>query len=136
MSIYSLIKRNFKLLFCFGLVGTLGSIINISAYSIFTNIYGFNVNYAAILAFFIAAGNNYILNHYWTFAEMMIDKPLNVRNFSRYVMVNIFGLIINLIVLNLLIYNFGLEFHIQAQFLGILSGMMLNFIFSKKVVFN
>jgi putative flippase GtrA len=67
---------------------------------------------------------------------MMIDKPLNVRNFSRYVMVNIFGLIINLIVLNLLIYNFGLEFHIQAQFLGILSGMMLNFIFSKKVVFN
>jgi len=51
-------------------------------------------------------------------------------------MVNIFGLIINLIVLNLLIYNFGLEFHIQAQFLGILSGMMLNFIFSKKVVFN
>jgi len=86
MSIYSLIKRNFKLLFCFGLVGTLGSIINISAYSIFTNIYGFNVNYAAILAFFIAAGNNYILNHYWTFAEMMIDKPLNVRNFSRYVM--------------------------------------------------
>ena len=136
MIVYSLIRRNLKLLFRFGLGGISGTVVNISTYFIFTNIYNFNVNSASILSFFIAVGNNYLLNHYWTFIEVTRGRPSSIKGFFQYISVNIIGLIVNLIILNLLIYNFGLEFHIQAQLLGILSGMMLNFIFSKKVVFN
>ena len=127
--------KNISLLFRFCLVGSTGTIINITAYYMFTNFLGFGINHSSIYAFFIAVSSNYVLNHYWTFLHKTKGKALTIKKFFQYVSANLIGLSVNLVVLNLFINIFGIDFHVLAQLLGVLSGTVFNFIFSKKIVF-
>jgi putative flippase GtrA len=129
----SFLNRNFYKLLRFGMVGLLGTVVNFIAY--YFLVIGININIAAILSFFVAVVSNYILNHKFTFRIENLNRPLSLKCFFQYLSGNILGLIINLTVLNSLIYIYGINFHIKAQIIGIMLGSIFNFIFVNNVVF-
>lgn len=134
--LYQKIKNNIPKLIRFGLVGTLGAIINFMVYYIAVKFAHFGVNLSAICAFSIAVTNNYILNHYFTFGRENENNSINIQQFIYYLLGNMGGLLINLIVLNMVILFAGGNFHFVGQALGIICGMLSNFIFAKKFVFS
>ena len=136
MTFHKRIKRNIPKLFQFGIVGSVGAVINLTVYFIASDIFHLNLNMSAISAFFVAVSNNYVLNHLWTFKDESNNDAVSFHEFTYYFFGNIFGLIINLVVLNIVVSYVGVNNHFFGQALGIFMGMLSNFIFAKKIVFN
>jgi putative flippase GtrA len=132
---YARIKRNLPKLVRFGCVGTLGAVINFLTYYGAVEFAHFSINVAAIISFCVAVTNNYILNHLWTFGAENKQNNINMRQYIYYFLGNIFGLAINLTILNFVIFYAGKEEHFIGQGAGILCGMLSNFIIAKKFVF-
>jgi len=119
----------------FLIVGALGTIVNIIVFFIFADLLHQDVNIAAIFAFCIAVTQNYILNHTWSFRDV-VNSRINKKSYVKYVCVNIFGLLVNLLTLNLILIEFNPSIKTVAQLFGVLSGTVFNFVFSKVFVFN
>jgi putative flippase GtrA len=136
LNIIAKIKRNLQKLIRFAVVGSTGALINFSVYYLAVEYLNFSVNLSAIIAFFVSVVNNYILNHSWTFSVENNGNPINFKQFLYYIIGNLQGLTINLIVLNITVYYLGLDSHLLGQILGVISGMGVNFIFAKKIVFS
>ena len=118
----------------FGSVGALGAVTNLAIYStlIFIDV---NYNLAAVAAFAVAVTQNFLLNKRWTFRDH--DVTVKYR-FAKYFVLNFLSFLLNLAILNLVIYLFGTEKMIQiaAQILGIMGAMLTNFAGSHIVVFK
>lgn len=131
----SLLKNKISRRFLkFGSVGALGTVTNMLIYSslIFLNI---NYNIASTSAFVVAVTQNFALNKRWTFS----DHDVSIRHrFIKYFVLNFSSFLLNLVILNLVIYFLGTEKTIQiaAQVLGIMGAMVTNFIGSHIVVFK
>jgi len=133
----------------FSSVGALGSITNISIFSllIFLDIH---YNFASIIAFMFAVTQNYLLNKHWTFKD---HNTKTKRKFIKYFILNLSSFFINLAVLNLFVLNFDAEYitylleyfsldlntsnimKIFGQILGIAVAMGFNFLGSYLVIF-
>lgn len=94
-----------------------------------------NINVGVVCAFAVAVTQNYVINHFWTFSSENYNNPLNIYQYLSYILGNVAGLIINLVVLNIFILFAGIHLHLIGQGLGILFGMLSNFVFAKKFVF-
>jgi len=116
-------------------VGALGTIVNIIIFYIFADYLNFNASISSIIAFWVAVTHNYLLNHLWSFKKY-VNFQVNRKSYIKYVCVNIFGLIVNLIVLNLILMQFNPTTKATAQLFGVLAGTFFNFILSKLYVFN
>ena len=95
----------------------------------------FNYNVASSSAFVVAVTQNFLLNKRWTFS----DHDKNMKNmFIKYFALNFFSFLLNLAILNLVIYFFGTDKAMQiiAQLLGIGGAMASNFAGSHRVVFR
>jgi putative flippase GtrA len=136
MNISQRIKKDIAQFIRFGVVGSIGFGINFCVYFGSSELLQLNYNYCAILAFSVAVGNNYVLNHLWTFRVKNCFSSLNFRQFFYYILVNIQGLTINLVTLNLIVIFAGIKYHLLGQAFGIFIGMFSNFIFAKKIVFK
>lgn len=134
--IYGRIKRNIPKLMRFGIVGTIGAAINFTVYYTAFEFVHMGMNLSAIFAFCIAVVNNYMLNHLWTFRVENGNNAVNFKQFVYYLIGNIQGLAINLVVLNLVVSFAGVQFNLLGQMLGIILGMLSNFVFAKKIVFT
>jgi putative flippase GtrA len=119
----------------FLLVGALGTVVNILIFFILADTLHFDATFSSVIAFVIAVTQNYVLNHVWSFKNI-INFQLNRKSYLKYVCVNIFGLLINLLVLNLILLQFNPAIKTEAQFFGVLSGTFFNFILSRLYVFN
>ena len=136
MTFHKKVKRNIPKLFQFGIVGSVGAVINLAVYFMASEIFHLSLNKSAISAFIFAVSNNYVLNHLWTFKKETNNDAVSFHKFLYYFFGNIFGLIINLFVLNIVVSYAGVNNHFFGQALGIFMGMLSNFIFAKKIVFN
>ena len=116
-------------------VGALGTIVNIIIFFIFADYLNINANISSIIAFLVAVTHNYLLNHIWSFKKY-VNFQVNRKSYIKYVSVNIFGLIVNLIVLNLILVQFNPTTKATAQLFGVLAGTFFNFILSRFYVFN
>ena len=119
----------------FLVVGVLGTIVNIIIFFIFADYLNINANISSIIAFLVAVTHNYLLNHIWSFKKY-VNFQVNRKSYIKYVSVNIFGLIVNLIVLNLILVQFNPTTKATAQLFGVLAGTVFNFILSRFYVFN
>lgn len=131
----SRINLDFKKITKFGIVGCIGTIINIASFALWERVFQINYNLSALMAFGIAVTNNYIWNHLWTFKTENQSVPLNIKYYVFYVGGNIVGLCVNLVILNLITIMIGKHYSILAQCCGVLFSMAFNFLFAKKMVF-
>ena len=134
--LFEKVKRNLPQFTRFGVVGSSGVVINFTVYYCLVEFLDLSLNISTIAAFGVAVVNNYVLNHFWTFALENEGNALNIRQLFYYVVGNLQGLVINLITLNLVVYYFGIESHLEGQALGVIFGMLSNFLFAKKIVFS
>jgi putative flippase GtrA len=131
-SIY-LLKHSF---FKFAVVGLLGTISNLSIFYIFVDIFGLWANVFAVVSFMVAGAQNYILHHKWTFGKIMKDEKLSFLGYVKFIITTAFGLVINLIVLNLILYFFDVPYKVIAQGCGVAFGTVFNYFGSKRFVFK
>ncbi len=132
-----LIQRLYNLkFFKFGVVGGLGTIVNLTIFFLFSDLLKINEVFIAIVAFIIAATHNYILNHIWTFKDVTKEERISLSGWGKFILSSLIGLTINLIVLKIIIYLFNPKFKVIAQGFGILSGMIVNFLLAKFFVFK
>jgi len=120
----------------FSLVGSLGSVLNFLIYYYASEKLGIGINGSATLAFLLAVTSNFLLNYFWTFYDESTKRTITIKLYGLYIAVNLKGLLINLLVLNLVVFFFGYQNHAWGQMAGIVSGMVSNFLLSKKIVFN
>lgn len=118
----------------FCVVGTSGLIVNLMVFYLLNSVSGFGVSSSAIVSFFVASINNYLINTFWTFSAS--DAPLSRVNYTKYLVANLIGLVVNVSVLNLIIAVFGVSVAILAQFFAVLSATAFNFVLSRKFVFK
>jgi dolichol-phosphate mannosyltransferase len=116
-------------------VGALGTIVNLIIFFIFADYLNFNASISSIFAFSVAVTQNYFLNHVWSFKKF-VNFQVNLKSYMKYVFVNIFGLIVNLIMLNLILMQFNPNIKTTAQLSGVLAGTIFNFLLSRFFVFN
>jgi putative flippase GtrA len=134
-SFYSHLKIDFTKVLRFGIVGSIGTVINFTVYYVMAEIATLGLNVSAIAAFSVAVTINYAINHQWTFRAENGNHPLNLRQFTYYLLGNLVGLLVNLFVLNVLVAIIGIQYHLVWQMLGIACGMVFNFAFAMIVVF-
>ena len=125
-----------KKLFKFAFTGGLGTITNLVLFFIFADKIGLNHTAVSIGCFLIAGTQNYIINHIWTFKAETEAQPLSVKLWAKFLFASLFGLVINLTVLNILIRVYDWPYKVIPQGAGILVAMFFNFAVSNFFVFK
>ena len=142
----------------FGIVGGLGTLTNLLIFFIFVdylklsklifqfgnfNIFIINININIyqqhlfiLIGFIVAATQNYLLNHIWTFKVETKDKKISINGWFKFILTSLVGLLINLVVFHYIDHYFKLPYKVIAQFFGIGAGMIFNFLGSKFFVFR
>lgn len=127
------IKEHQKAFSRFALVGALGFVVNLA---VFTVAYMFLKQHivAAIIAFTVAVTQNFFLNRGWSFSHRATSRGLPIA-FVTYVLVNLLGLLVNLVILEVLIANFGV-IPLIAQTVSVGAGMFANYFGAHLFVFT
>ena len=120
----------------FSITGGLGTVTNLALFFLMVDILHLNPTFVSCFAFFIACTQNYILNHLWTFKEENTCS-LNFYLWLKFLCGSLLGFIINLIILNVLLFlHFNWAFYVIPQGIGIAAGMCMNFIISNFFIFR
>jgi len=120
----------------FGITGGLGTVTNLFIFFIMVDKFGLPEIPVSIVCFLVAGTQNYIINHKWSFANNTGMSRPSIKKWTLFLCASIVGLLVNIIVMKLIIMNIILPYKFIAQACGILSGMVINFIFSKFLVFR
>ena len=114
--------------FKFGLVGFLGTLINLLILYVFTEFVGIYYLVSAIIAFFVAMTSNFILNKIWTFKEPI---KLNVgKKYLQFSLVSVVALFVNLFFLYVFTEFLGI-YYLISQVLAIGVSLIINFLGNK-----
>ena len=130
------VKKYASLFLKFGLVGALGTVINLAVFWLLVELLRIEPNIGSVAAFVTALTANYFLNQNWTFREEARGELFSAGSYARYAGVNLVGLGVNLIVLNAAIWLFHPQGLMLVQAAGIAAGTIFNFVLSKLFVFK
>lgn len=121
-------------LFLFGIVGTIGFLVDVGVLYLVKNLFGFYIG--RTLSFISAVFVTWFLNRTFTFKQR--SKKSILGEFLYYFWCMIFGGLANLLAYYLLISHYALiaESPIIGVAIGSLVGMLINFITSKFLVFK
>jgi len=120
----------------FLIVGSLGTVTNLAIFFTAVDIAGWNPTAGSIVAFVVAVGQNYVLNHYWTFSHVVKRASVSLRGYARFMTVACVALCVNLALLWAVILGFDPPWKVIAQAVGIAGGTAVNFVGSKHWVFK
>lgn len=133
----------------FGVTGGLGTVTNLLLFFVFADLLNVEPHAVNVFCFFISCTQNYIVNHLWTFKETFKDEDgrekLSFKLWAKFLGGSLLGFAINMTVFSILLRSFDWTFMIAEksvslktipQGIGILCGMVFNFIFSNFVVFR
>src|SRR5690349_8679948 len=115
---------NWVQLLKFGLVGGSGYLINLAVFALLTGSFDLYPTAAAVGAFGVAVTNNFLWNRYWTFGPG--DGPAHFQA-ARFFAVSLASLILNLAVLELLLYTEAVG-ELPAQAIAVAVAMPFNFL--------
>ena len=118
---------NWVQLFKFGVVGVMGYAVNLTAFSLLSELADVHYLAAAVAAFAIAVTNNFVWNRVWTFRGSPGHAGFQA---ARFLIVSVAALGINLAVLALLVDAAGLS-AVPAQALAVAVAMPCNFVGNK-----
>jgi dolichol-phosphate mannosyltransferase len=122
--------------FKFAITGGLGTVTNLVIFFICADKLSFPEVPVSLACFLTAASQNYVINHKWSFRKNTMRKNLSVKKWLLFICTSLFGLGVNLIVLIAVLSFFNPPYKFIAQAVGIMAGMVINFIFSKFLVFG
>jgi dolichol-phosphate mannosyltransferase len=128
----SVVKQALK----FAITGGLGTITNLALFFIFADKLGFYPTAVSVGCFLIAGLQNYLVNHRWSFSNMTQGSKPSLKGYLLFLSASLIGLIVNISIMNAILYYFKPPYKVIAQAFGILGGMVLNFICSKSFVFR
>jgi len=120
----------------FAIVGFLGTVTNLILFFIFADILKLRANPTAICVFLFVGTQNYIFHHSWTFRENTRNGKLSFLGWIKFTITTLFGLGVNIIVLNVILYFYNPPYKVIAQFCGVAFGTLLNYLGSKHLVFK
>ncbi len=120
----------------YGLVGGVGAGVNLLIFFLLSDLLGVHHLTASSIAFCIVAFQNFLLNREWTFRVEGTPKASLLTGYLRYVIGNLTGLGLNILVLAMMVQASGDSAANVGQLLGILSGAVFNFLFAKLYVFR
>jgi dolichol-phosphate mannosyltransferase len=119
--------------FKFGIVGGIGTLINITILYLLTEKVRVYYLISAIISFFVAMSSNFILNKIWTFKE---NVKLEIgKKYLQFGLVSISALLVNLFFLYIFTDILGI-YYIISQILAIGISLIINFIGNKIWTFN
>lgn len=128
-----IILKNSKFIkFC--IVGAIGLLTNLSIFYTTANYIKLDINFSAIIAFLVSNLQNYIVNSKWTFIKA--NKKISFKRYLKYLSSYLFGLAVNLVILNVIVILFGDIYKFLGQILAIIVATIFNFKLSKYFVFN
>jgi dolichol-phosphate mannosyltransferase len=117
----------------FGIVGGVGTLINLTILYLLTEKAGVYYLISAIFSFIIAMSINFILNKTWTFRE---EIKLKLREkYIQFSIVSVLALSVNLIFLYLFTELFKI-YYIISQILAIGVALIINFLGNKRWTFS
>ena len=120
----------------FALTGGLGSITNLAIFFLCADLLNLPEIPVSIGCFLIAVTQNYIINQLWSFKTHTEGAGLSLKRWCMFTASSLFGLAVNITVMQLILLHWILPYKFIAQACGIAAGMVLNFCFSKYVVFR
>jgi dolichol-phosphate mannosyltransferase len=120
----------------FAVTGGLGAVTNLLIFFIFADKFKLPEIPVSVGCFLIAATQNYVINHKWSFRKNMEKTSLSVKKWLGFMGASLLGLGINICAMELLLSRFVLPYKFIAQACGIAAGMAVNFMLSKIVVFR
>lgn len=120
----------------FAVTGALGTLTNLLIFFLCADVFRLPEIPVSIFCFLIAASQNYIVNHRWSFRQNTARESPSVNKWAQFIAGSLCGLGVNIIVMWLIVNNFTLPFKFIAQACGIAAGTAINFAFSKLFVFR
>jgi putative flippase GtrA len=111
----------------FGAVGGVGFAVNLAVYALFVHPIGVDYRVAAVVAWFVAVVNNFVLNRHWTF-----DATGGLARFQamRFLVVSVVAFGFSLLLLTLFVEGAGIA-KVPAQALAVAASTPLNFLGNK-----
>src|SRR5437899_1813741 len=111
----------------FGVVGSIGFVVNIAVYALCVHALAIDYHVAAVAAWTVAVINNFVLNRHWTF-----DAGDGRASFQapRFFLVSLVALVASLLMLMLLVEVVGLP-KVPPQARAVAASMPLNFLANK-----
>ncbi|MFA6856834.1 MAG: GtrA family protein [Treponema sp.] len=131
----SFIKENWLKILKFGATGGLGTVTNLMLFFVFADKLSLPDIPVNISCFIIACTQNYFLNLLWTFRKQCEEKP-TFRRWLQFMTSSVGGFLVNLGVYVFLTRSWEWPFKVIPQAIGILSGMVINYLFSNYLVFR
>lgn len=126
-------KPLFKQFIKFGIVGAIGTLINIAILYSLTEYIDIYYIISEIIAFFVAGLNNYIWNKLWTFKEKIKDQV--VSKYVQFIVISLISLFVNISTLYVLVEYFKF-WYVLAEVVAIVIAFLLNFIGNKVWTFR
>ena len=119
----------------FAIVGGGGTITNLSLFFVLVDLAGMAPLLGTTICFVVAVSQNYAVNELWTFAVEGKGR-LDWQRYWKFVVASLLGLGVNAAVLATLIAMFHFPLLVIPQAIGIAAGMTLNFVASRRIVFQ
>jgi dolichol-phosphate mannosyltransferase len=120
----------------FSLTGGLGTVTNLVIFFFCADVAGLPEIPVSVCCFLVAATQNYIINHKWSFKQNTENEALSPKKWLQFIAASLLGLAVNIAVMTLVITNFAPPYKFIAQACGIMAGMTINFTLSKLFVWR
>ncbi|MDZ7798481.1 MAG: GtrA family protein [Patescibacteria group bacterium] len=129
-SLYYRHQTSISQLIKFGIVGFIGTAIDVGFLNLLHQVFEVMVYLAATISFILAVINNFVLNKYWTFKDKKAYLAKSHVQFFQFIFVSVIGLLINLGLMYLLIEYFGFWYN-WAKLGAIIVVLFWNFFANK-----
>jgi dolichol-phosphate mannosyltransferase len=120
----------------FCITGAFGTLTNLLIFFLCADILRLPEILVSVFCFLIAASQNYIVNHRWSFRQNMARESPSVKKWVQFIAGSLCGLAVNIAILKIILMNFVLPFKFIAQACGIAAGTTVNYIIAKMLVFK
>jgi dolichol-phosphate mannosyltransferase len=130
--------RNSKLaeFFKFAITGGMGTATNLVIFFLCADLLGLYEIPVSIGCFVIAVTQNYFINHRWSFKKTTAHTKPSPKQWALFIAASLAGLAVNLVVMRTVLIYWTPSYKVIAQAAGIAAGLLVNFGFSKHVVFR